>query len=135
MKKRAQVAVEYVIVVGIAMLITIPLFLIYYSYSSESEDYVTLNQLNVVSRKIIDSAESLYVIGEPARTEIKVFIPGKVYDANISQNEVIFYVNTQNGQTEVTLASNVNITGTLPSSEGIHHIVLEAQGDKVWIGK
>ncbi len=47
---KSQVSVEYMLVMGFATLMTIPLLLIYYTYTSDSSDSVATGQALQIAR-------------------------------------------------------------------------------------
>ncbi len=129
---KSQVSVEYTIIMGFVAVITVPLIIIYFDYTSISNDEIVSRQLMQVAQKIVDSAESIYYLGEPSQTTVKVHIPDNVYNASIElEREVVFRVKTRNGLSDIIQISNVNITGSLPSTQGIHYITIKAKENKV----
>ncbi len=133
MQLRSQVSVEYMLVMGFAALLTIPLLLIYYTYSADSTDAVATSQALQISRKIIDASESVYYLGKPSQTTLKLNFPEGIYSTNISSKELVFKVKTQAGISEVVQLSPVNMSGALPTSAGIHFITVKAEDGYVQI--
>lgn len=131
--KSAQVSVEYMLIMGFAALMAIPLLLIYYSYSSESSDSVATSQAMQIARKIVDSSESVYYLGKPSQTTLKLNFPERISSISLSSKEVVFKIKTKNGITDIVQVSSVNISGTLPTSQGIHIITVKAEGGYVQI--
>lgn len=123
----AQVSVEYMFIMGFAALMTIPLLLIYYTYTSDSSDTVATSQALQVARKIVDASESVYYLGKPSQTTLKLNFPDSIDSTSLSSREVLFKIKTKNGITDVVQVSSVNITGTLPKSQGIHIITVKAE--------
>lgn len=124
---KSQVSVEYMFIMGFAALMTIPLLLIYYTYTSDSSDTVATSQALQIARKIVDSAESVYYLGKPSQTTLKLNFPERIYSTNLSNREVFFKIKTKNGITDVVEISSVNLTGTLPITQGIHIITVKAE--------
>ena len=131
-KKEAQISVEYMFIIGFATLITVPLILIYFSFTEGSNQEITFSQINQVAKKVVDAAESIYYLGEPSQTTLKVNIPDNVVLANLSAGyEVIFKIKTKSGETDVVRSSSVNITGSLPVDKGTYTITVKAKPDYV----
>ena len=127
-KKEAQVSVEYLIIIGFVTLITIPLILIYYTFTQESTDDINSVQIDQIGKKIVDAAESVYYLGEPSQTTIRVKIPPNVVLADLSADyEVVFRLKTKQGEVDIVQNSAVNITGYLPTNEGTYLITIRAQ--------
>ncbi len=133
MQLRSQVSVEYMLVMGFAALLTIPLLLIYHTYSADSIDSVATSQALQIARKIIDASESVYYLGKPSQTTLKLNFPDGIHSTNVSGKEVVFKIKTQAGVTEIVQVSPVNMSGTLPISAGIHVVTVKADDGYVQI--
>jgi len=131
-EKNAQVSVEYVIIIGFILFITIPLILIFYEHTSSTNDQVITSQVDMIAKKMVDSAESVYYLGEPSKTRIKVYMPNNVEEIILQDYEVVFKVKTNSGISDIAHTSNVNISGSVSTTPGIHYISIESRGDYVW---
>lgn len=130
---KSQVSVEYMLIMGFTALMTIPLLVIYYTYTADTSDSVALSQALQIERKIIDASESVYYLGKPSQTTLKLNFPDRIYSTNISSMEINFKIKTQAGVTEVVQVSSVNISGSLPTSQGLHIVTVAAQDNSVQI--
>lgn len=129
-KKEGQVSVEYMFLIGFATIITIPLILIYQTFTQESNDDISSAQIEQVARKIIDSAESMYYLGEPSQTTLKVNIPNNLILVNFSSGyEIVFRIKTKAGEADIVQNSAVNITGSLPIAKGTYTVTVKAMTD------
>ena len=133
MDNKSQVSVEYMFVMGFAALMTIPLLLIYYTYTADSADSVASGQAMQIARKIADSAESVYYLGKPSQTTLKLNFPDRIRSTNLSNREVVFRMATQAGTTDIVQISPVNLSGSLPTTEGIHIVTIKAEDGYVQI--
>lgn len=124
---KSQVSIEYLMIIGFVTIITIPLVFLFYKYTAESSDEIITYQINQIANKIVDAAETVYFLGKPSQTTIKVNIPNQIAEASLQNREVYFKVKVKNGYHDVVQVSSVNITGTLPIGQGIHHIILKAE--------
>lgn len=130
---KSQVSIEYMLIMGFATLMTIPLLLIYYAYSNEASESIAANQALQIARKIVDSSETVYYLGKPSQTTLKLNFPDRIKSTNLSSGEVIFKIATKNGIAEIVQVSSVNISGTLPTAPGIHIITIKAEDDYVQV--
>ena len=130
---RAQVSMEYMIIVGFVAAITIPMIIIFTSHSTEMNEQVIANQVDNIASKIVDSAESVYYLGESSKVTFRVYIPKKISSVTIGNNEVVFYVTKLAGVDEVVKYCPVPINGSLSATSGIYDIVVESRGDYVWV--
>ena len=124
---------EYVIIIGFILVIMIPLILIFYEHTSSTNDQVITSQVDMIAKKVVDSAESVYYLGKPSKTRIKVYMPTNVKNVTIYNKEIVFKVKTRSGITDISQLSSVNISGSISETKGIHYINIESKGDYVWI--
>jgi len=132
-KIKSQVSMEYMLIMGFAALMTLPLLLIYYSYSADSGDSVAVSQAIQIARKIADSSESVYYLGKPSQTTLKLSFPDRIQSTNLSNREVVFRMKTSSGTSDIVQVSAVNLSGSLPTSQGIHVITIKADDGYVQI--
>jgi len=131
-RKNSQISVEYMMIIGFVTVITIPLIIIYYTFTQESGDEITSTQILQVVKKVVDAAESVYYLGEPSQTTLKVNIPGNIASADLSYGyEVVYKVKTRSGTSDIVQNSNVNITGSLPINKGAYTITIKAISNHV----
>lgn len=130
---KAQVSVEYMLVMGFAALMALPLLLIYYTYSSDTSDSVATSQAMQIARRIVDSSESVYYLGKPSQTTLKLNFPDRIKSTRLGDYEVVINVSTKSGTAEMVQVSSVNITGNLPTTQGIHIITVKAEEGYVQI--
>jgi hypothetical protein len=129
--KKAQVSTEYLILFSFIMGISLVLFVLFQSYTQETQDKIRLAQADQISRKIVEVSEQVFYLGEPSKVTIKVSMPDNIKAVNIGNYEVFFVINTKEGDNEIGHISKVNITGILPTSAGIYEINVESKGSYV----
>jgi uncharacterized protein (UPF0333 family) len=130
--KKGQVAAEYVIIVGFSLLALIGILIAYGTYKGPMEDKAGASQALQIARKIVDASESVYYLGPPSKTTLKVFIPVNMKRITFSGNEVIIDVTIAGQQSEIVQQGVVNMTGNITVS-GIEYITITAQDDGVLI--
>jgi hypothetical protein len=129
--RKAQAVMEYMILVGFLVIITIPLILVYNAQYKGTSMQIVTNQADQIGQKIADTAESIYYLGQPSKTTIKVYMPQQIQSITIQSNEIIFMVDTGKGIGEVVKMSSVPINGTLKSTAGMHYITVQSAGSYV----
>ena len=129
---RGQISVEYMVIIGFVTVITIPLIIIYYNFIQESNDEITSAQISQIAKKIVDASESVYYIGEPSQTTLRVNVPDGVVSANLSSGkEVVFRIRSGTGEADIVQTTSVNISGSLPTKKGTYAITIKAMPDYV----
>ena len=132
--KKAQISVEFITIFGFVFLMMVPLIIIFFDQSGHVKDSIAANHLRNIAIKITDKAETVYYLGEPSKTTLKVYFPEHIESVNISSRSVIFgYRTSRNILQEMISVSQVNITGNISSDPGIHYIKLESSGGYVSI--
>ncbi|MFW5991224.1 MAG: class III signal peptide-containing protein [Candidatus Nanoarchaeia archaeon] len=130
-KKRGQVSLEYVLMVGIALMLLMPLMLIYINHQQTIKDDVNIIQSRKIVESIVDNSEKLHFIGSPAKTTLKARFPEEIQDINITNNRVIFFVRNQDTVITVYKYSDANLTGDLDPSPGMRRIVITAEDNYI----
>lgn len=133
MKTRAQVAMEYITLVAFITVIIVPLIILYHTQYEGTSEQIRGNQADQIARKVIDAVESVYYLGEPSKTTVKVYIPQQVENIIINNREIVFQIKTRYGIDEVVRVSPVEMNGSIDPSRGIKHITVESKGDYVQI--
>lgn len=133
MKKRGQISIEYMAIVGITTIVVISLLAISNYYSQQMEETINTNQIDGIAKEIVDTAESLYYFGEPSKVTLKVYLPRGIKQATVGPNELSFKVRTKGGDADMFYPSSVALQGNLVTSYGYHHITIEAKEGYVWI--
>lgn len=130
---KGQVSVEYMMIIGFVTIITIPLIIIYQTFNEDSNTEINSAQVEQVAKKVVDTAESMYYLGEPSQTSIRINIPDGVKAARIGNNEVVFNLTVGSGTAEIVRSSSVNITGSLPSEKGTYILTIKAYPGNVTV--
>lgn len=126
MRKSAQVSMEYMMVVGFSLLMIIPIISIYGIERQSINNQVNAKQAGNIAKKIVDSAETVYYLGKPAKTTLKVYMPNNVEEIIISNQEIVFKVRFGKLVSDVVGTSQVNLTGNLSITHGIQYIDIAA---------
>ena len=133
---RGQVAMEYMMVIGFAMLLLIPTLILYVSESQNVKADIAVAQAAKIARILADKAEEVYYMGEPSMTTVKMNIPEGVKSLNFSYREVSVFFQRSNGFTnEITDTTPINLTGSFETEPGLYYIQIKSMGDYVLISK
>nr|MCK4929630.1 hypothetical protein [Nanoarchaeota archaeon] len=122
--KLSQVSFEYILVVGIALLIIVPGAMLFYNYSIKSGDELTRSRIDMVGNEIMDSVEKVYYIGENSWETIKVDVPDSVRRIYVLNNyELVIEYESYVGTSEAVFFSDINMTTPYPQgsiSDEVH---------------
>ena len=132
---KSQAAVEYLMIAGIAFLITVPMMYILYQYTSEMSSDVAQSKVGKVGTDIINTAEQIFYLGEPSRTTLRFDMPEGVHDIYVAGDRtIVFVLGDVYSKNEVTIFSNVDIVSYLiprDFAKGRHNFRIEAERDHV----
>ena len=133
--KSAQVSMEYLTITGFTTILLIITLGLSVFYISSSQDNIALSQSKKITDILIDNAQSIYYIGPPSKTTIKLYMPTQVESITINQNYVRMKVHTKTGLTDVVSSGDINVSGYLSPKSGIKKITIEAKEGYVWISQ
>ena len=134
MHRKAQGSLEYILIFAFVLAALIPLIVLFVNRSADITIEVTSRQVQSVGQAIADRAESVYYLGEPSKATIRVFMPEGIHNASLMNRALVFKLRTlQGGLSDIVISADVNLTGTVATSAGIHFIILENKGTYVRI--
>lgn len=129
--KRGQVAMEYLIIVGLTVAMTLPLMVIFITQSTYLEADVAQAQLEKASYLLSSTAKQIYYAGPPSQKTIEVTFPAGITGVTLANESIQFSVwTTENPYTyyqDVGFALN----GSISAHEGLHVIEVKAVGSGV----
>lgn len=147
LKKKAQVGIEYMILIGFVTLIITSILILAFVYSDRIRDGIKLNQIESFCIQLINSAESVFFAGEPSKTTITLYLPEGVNSLEIKcgggsnppclvdeSYYLITSVSTSSGEDKRAYKSRVPIQGIISTGTGTRKLSLEAREDYVEIG-
>ena len=114
---KAQASMEYLLIVGILLVVLVPLFL--FSLNSATTS-IRFNEAKEAVETIATEADNLYKFGGGKQT-IFVTIPSGVTSSKVNTNSVVL---TLDGGDSVAFTT-APLNGSIPTSEGYKQITLE----------
>ena len=132
-KKKAQIGMEYLMIMGFLTFILITTLGIAMYHNNSIRDMIASRQVETMSTKIISAAESVFYAGEPSKVTIVSYIPNGISEITIADNTLFVTFQSSSGTNKVSFPSNVPITGTLSTVSGLRNIIIEAGSGSVTI--
>jgi len=133
MKKRGQVSMEYLIIIGFVTFIIIGILGISIIYSSSIKDRIKVIQINNFGSKLISSAESVFYAGNPSKITIQTYLTENIEDITITSKTIIITYYLSTGMSKTAFTSEIPLEGTITTSSGIKNIEIVAGDDKAYI--
>ncbi len=125
-KRLGQAATEYLIVIAISLLLLTPVILI------GNNAVIDLKRTtdNVIARdavdKITDMSRIVYAQGQPAKITSSVKFPGNIISTTIANQMIIMTISAGTASNDIFNIMDFNVTGSLPTTSGVHSICVEA---------
>lgn len=129
--KRGQVSLEYTFIVGFALMMLIPILIMYNTHRETVKNDVNLVQISSIATKITDNADKVHFMGEPSKTTIEVRMPEGVQDVVINGRSINFRVDINDNLVDVRSYSDINLTGYVSPDPGRKSITIAAIEDAV----
>lgn len=133
-RSKAQFSMEYLLMMGFTLMLLIPTIILFASESNNIKSDMGLSQITQITIKLSEKAEEMYYQGSPSRTTVKASFPEHIENITISGKDIVFYYrNSDNTLQTIVQTCQINVTGNLSVSKGIHFILIKSEGDYVSI--
>ena len=117
--RKAQVSLEYLLIVGLAFAVLIPTSYFFYTYSQSSNEATIRSQINKVGNNFLTTAESSYGLAEGSILTAEATYPRNVKDIYIlNKNELIIKYDTGSGVSEAVFFSSIDLAGNYTYTPG-----------------
>ncbi len=123
--RQAQISLEYLIIVGVALALLLPGVYFFFSYSKGSIEGTTNNRLNDIGLQMVSTAKGSYALGNGARQTIEFVMPEGVEEIKLnsvnggSDTELVFVYNTPYGLSETVFFSDIILLNETNASSGV----------------
>lgn len=123
--KRAQISLEYLVIVGVALALLLPGVYFFFAYSKGSIEGTTNNRLNDIGLQMVSTAKGSYALGNGARQTIEFVMPEGVEEIRLNSStsgsgtELMFVYNTPYGLSETVFFSDIILLNQTNDSSGI----------------
>ncbi len=131
--RKGQVSMEYLVIVGIASLIILPLLVLFLMQMNDVTESMTLSQLNKIGDELVSSANEVYYLGEPAQNTLSFYLPGHV-DEIYSQDEMlVMVVSLRASSFSIVKYAAIDLDVNISNYPGVHKVKVMAQSNNVSI--
>jgi hypothetical protein len=124
------------VIIGIALVLIIPLVILYSNYSSESSYSITASKIDSITNQIVTAANQVNVYGKDTQVTLKVDFPKDITEILFYNKEIIFKIRSKaNEDTEIVKISDVPISNAfpIPITPGKKNVVIKSLGNSVLI--
>lgn len=131
--KRAQVAMEYMIIFSMTFFMSLILIILFANQTNNIRTDLANAQMDKVGSEILDAVRQVYFMGEPAQKTIRVTFPAGIESIIVDDSFLIFTIRTTDVSYDIVKEAMINMTGSIKTYEGVHNIVVKSQGGLVVI--
>jgi len=121
---KSQAAIEYMIVVTIALLFLTPFFLMAQQSIKNMDNSIKLIEAKEAIEKIAEATRIVYAQGDPAKLTISVKFPKDIVSTNVINYIILINVQSESINNSIFKVFDFEVTGSLPSTYGTHMIAL-----------
>lgn len=134
--KKAQVALEYLVIISFGLMVLIPLAVYLRSSALNYNQDVNLVLASQSLEKLGQAIDWVNLQGKPAKLKVKILIPNQVENISFKGRVMVWRVRSQAGVSDLYYVATANLTGSLPTLPGIYEVMVEAEegGVRVYVG-
>lgn len=123
---KAQVAVEYLIIISVAILVLLPLIIyaneMIRNYNEETKISLAKNAV----KKLGESADWVYSQGQPAKLTVEVYFPEGIAQTSLENNTILLRMKILSGFSDIYYNTISPLNGSIPSIPGYYTVSLIA---------
>ncbi|MFH0961882.1 MAG: hypothetical protein V1820_04325 [archaeon] len=125
--RSAQISVEFLIVVGLVLLMLSPLWFSLYRSVADEQETLKISSAKIALSRIARASELVYIQGYPAETTVVVSFPSGIVNYSLGNNETVLRISFKGTFLDVVEPSKTNVTGSLPTAAGLHRVRIRAE--------
>lgn len=131
--KRGQISTEYIMIIGLIFLVTLPLFA--YAFVEVTRS-IQMNHAEDAVNTLANAANTVYALGPGSKKYVWINTPGGVVSQSVSNKEISLKLHIFGGDSDVFADTKPTVIGSIPTSKGQHRIAVESLGSgRVRIGE
>lgn len=82
---------EYLMMVGVAFMILVPMMYIFYDFTTSTRDEIALAKLDKIGNTIVNTAEEVFFLGPPSKSTIYYTMPQGVVHAEVRGPDILVF--------------------------------------------
>lgn len=121
--RKSQASVEYLMIIGLVLIVVIPLF--YYAFS-QSNINVKINQADDAVNTLAKAADTVYALGPGSKKYVWITIPNGGVGSAVTNNTIMLQLSVFGGISDFHTSTKPNLIGAFPYQAGNYKIPVEA---------
>ncbi len=126
-----QAAIEYLSIVGIALLLLTPIILVAQQHIKDLNNDTRMMLALEAKNKIAAASDIVRAQGPPSTMTVSIQFPAGIMRVAIEDRMILIEVPSAEGSSDLVSIFDYNVTGNISTSAGSHKIRIEAMYDKV----
>ncbi|MFH1200188.1 MAG: hypothetical protein V1708_03915 [Candidatus Micrarchaeota archaeon] len=124
---RGQAAMEYLMMMGLALAMLIPIWFYVNTTLSSTRGEMQATYAKVAVSKLRDAADAVYIQGPPARLYLELVFPDNIGSATVGSHEIMLRLQTPGGLSDVYSVTIGEVQGSLPTRGGLVRVLVKAE--------
>ncbi|MBT4870473.1 MAG: class III signal peptide-containing protein [Candidatus Diapherotrites archaeon] len=122
MNKRGQVAIEYMVLIGV--LLTLVAFLSGYAFMVYNET-ISSSQFKSSTKSLADTINNVYYLGNGNSIAVDFVIPSNVTSIEFNNTQIVTHINSFGVDSKSTVFVDTNVFGNIPIVIGTHKVLVK----------
>ncbi|HLD04123.1 MAG TPA: hypothetical protein VJG90_00230 [Candidatus Nanoarchaeia archaeon] len=139
---RGQVSVEYLVILGVVLVIMVPAGLLLFERAKQTTDQIASSQIIRIGNDLVNGIIAVYSLGRNSWTTLEVNFPDNAQEFYVNNdNELVVEFDTNKGTsqaiffTDIRLETPFNGNITKEFHSGTFKIKIISQGDSVFLAE
>ncbi|MFH1052929.1 MAG: hypothetical protein V1740_00790 [Candidatus Woesearchaeota archaeon] len=121
--KKSQSSVEYIMIIGVVLVFTMPLF---YFALSQSRNNIKVNQADDAVNTLSKAVDTVYALGPGSKKYVWISIPKGTSGTYVANKSIGILMSIFGGQSDYFSSTKAEVFGSFPSDAGTYKIPVEA---------
>ena len=91
-KRIGQISVEYTLIIGFIIIALTIAVSVAFTYASSAQLQIKMNQIDKIGKKIVETADSIYYLGQRSKSTIDLNMPDNIKEIRIERGSVPNYI-------------------------------------------
>jgi uncharacterized protein (UPF0333 family) len=131
--KKSQASQEFLLIIGFVLITLIPISLFAFQTYADAQDSLRTKYANDALQTILQESQTVYYLGPPSRSTFEIYIPERAQAVTFADKDILIKIKIQGGIDTLNIPNDLNISGSIPITQGIHQITAEATNTGVII--
>ncbi|MCD6589737.1 hypothetical protein J7K74_00945 [Candidatus Woesearchaeota archaeon] len=117
MSRKSQAAIEYIVVIGIALALLLPAVYMFMRTTQRTSETTSSYQLARIANELVENAKAVYAMGSPSWITMEITLPDSFKNATVINGEELVFSFLSGGiiseivvYTDIPLVTNRNIS-------------------------